>query len=231
MRRLDLPSASCPLACTSVAVTCTCRALARLIQHYRCIDCFVCFRSTAWDGLIDADATWLLQAYLLGHADNTTGAHFNSFDDRHTFPLLPSPDQLAIQQLTPGYTQPFDYNLVYNSSAIRLAFDTSNSPLLTITNATCVTGALADPDAYENTTCTITVPGWMRVTDNGTQVGLFNFRSIYLGPTVQVTVSGNRALVIISRSSMILDTPIVVQPGTLGVRDSPLVSDIYRGID
>ena len=160
----------------------------------------------------------LFQAYLLGYNEKTKGAHFNSFDYRNSFPLLPSADDLALAQATPGYTREFDYHLVFNSSDIKLAFNTTYPPTLVITNTTCAAAKTVQPTAYINTTCTFTVPGFQRLTDKGTQVGLFNFRSIYLGPTVNVTVAGNRAMVLVSRSTVILDTKIVVQPGTLGVR-------------
>ena len=150
-----------------------------------------------------------LQAYLRGQMQQTKGAHFNSFDIRYTFPPLPTQSEL----LAPGYVAGYDYNLVYNSSDIHLSFVTTwPSPTLNITNSSCLTAARA------NTTCYITVPGFAQVTENGTQVGLFSFRSIYLGPTVTVNVTGDRALVIISRSTAIYDTPIIAAPGTLGVR-------------
>lgn len=50
----------------------------------------------------------------------------------------------------------------------------------------------------------------------GTKVVVFNFESLMLSEHVSVRVRGNRALVILSRSSLMLDTSIIVPPGTLG---------------
>ncbi len=167
--------------------------------------------------------------------NKTKGAHFNSFDTRHDFPLLPTDDEAALAALDPNYVAPFDYNLVYNSSDIALLFNTSGSPTLTITNTSCVTGKAANPLVYANATCIVKVAGYMRVsapngtidvlTDYpGTETGLFNFRSIYIGASVSVTVVGVRALVIISRSTAIFDSKVTVTPGTLGVGKAPLLS-------
>lgn len=45
---------------------------------------------------------------------------------------------------------------------------------------------------------------------------MFSFDSIQLGPEVQVTLAGQRALVLTSRSSVSLNTSFTVLPGTLG---------------
>lgn len=137
-----------------------------------------------------------LQAYLLGLADHTKGAHFNSFSLEHPIP-------------TPKPNATFKGDLVFNTSSISLLFNTTGVPTLTIFNSSC---ASCVPETWV---------GDVGVTEQGTETGLFNFYSIFLGPTVNVTVTGDRALVIMSRSTAVFDTPITVQPGTLGV--SPIL--------
>ena len=58
--------------------------------------------------------------------------------------------------------------------------------------------------------------GYIKHTDNGTEVAVYIFDSIYLGPEVNVTVCGQRPLALVSRSSAVLNTSIIVLPGTLG---------------
>eukprot|EP00981_Chlorochromonas_danica_P011120 scaffold3756_cov180-Ochromonas_danica.AAC.12 len=53
-------------------------------------------------------------------------------------------------------------------------------------------------------------------TSSGTEVALFTFNSIYLGPEVQVTVVGQRALALLSKTTAIINTTIEISPGTLG---------------
>ena len=133
-----------------------------------------------------------MQAYLLGLADHTKGAHFNSFSLENPIP-------------TPTPNASFTGDLVFNTSSISLLFNTSDAPTLTIFNSSCVSCV---PETWA---------GKIGVSEQGTETGLFNFYSIFLGPTVNVTVIGDRALVIMSRSTAVFDTPIIVQPGTLGV--------------
>ncbi len=90
---------------------------------------------------------------------------------------------------------------------------------MSVVNHTCISVRAAGA----NITCSDVVkPGYGATTELGTETAFFNFRSIYLGPGVNVTVTGDRALVLVSRSTAIYDTPIVVQPGTLGVRNCSL---------
>jgi hypothetical protein len=185
-----------PLAWLLVLVVCTLSTLA-------------CLRSCA-----QPTVTTRAQAYLKGFLNVTKGAHFNSFDSRHDFPLLPTARDL----LQPGFVVPYDHHLVHNSSDITVLFNTSGTPTMTVTNVTCAARKLAGDTALVNATCVLSVVGYLRLTEGNTETGLFNFRSVYLGPPVNVTVTGNRALVIISRSSAIYDTNITVLPGTLGVR-------------
>ena len=56
----------------------------------------------------------------------------------------------------------------------------------------------------------------MKRTEYGTQVALFTFNSIYLGPEVQVIVVGQRALSLLSKTTMFINTTIEAAPGTLG---------------
>ena len=58
--------------------------------------------------------------------------------------------------------------------------------------------------------------GVAATTDEGTEVAVFAFDSIELGPEIVVTLTGQRALVLLSRSSVILNTSLNATPGTLG---------------
>jgi len=62
----------------------------------------------------------------------------------------------------------------------------------------------------------ITGQGSLRKTDIGTEVACFAFNSIYLGPETEVILIGQRALSIISKTSMFINTTIQAQPGTIG---------------
>lgn len=102
-----------------------------------------------------------------------------------------------------------------------MLFNTSGpEPTLTISNITCVADPLI-PGCSDNSS--ITAPGYVAETTQGTETGLWNFHSIYLGPSVNVTIIGNRAIVILSRSTAIFDTPLNIAPGTVGVRHSLVV--------
>ena len=147
------------------------------------------------------------QAYLNGQLNTTKGAHFNPFDNV-TYPI-PTNDP----------SDPFQWDLVFNSSDIFLTFNTSGTqPTLTIYNQSCTLWNMnaTDNDTLCNDTHSYT--GYVALSELGTQTGLFNFHSIYLGPGVNVTITGNRALVLMSRSTAIFDTPLIATPGTLGVR-------------
>ncbi|KAG7377910.1 hypothetical protein PHYPSEUDO_010849 [Phytophthora pseudosyringae] len=50
----------------------------------------------------------------------------------------------------------------------------------------------------------------------GTSVAVFNFMTVYLGAAVRVRFQGARAVALLSRSSLIVDTELRVRPETLG---------------
>ena len=58
--------------------------------------------------------------------------------------------------------------------------------------------------------------GVAATTDQGTEVAVFAFDSIELGPEIVVKLTGQRALVLLSRSSVVLNTTLNATPGTLG---------------
>jgi hypothetical protein len=58
--------------------------------------------------------------------------------------------------------------------------------------------------------------GRVAVTPGGQPVAVFAFDSIELGPEVNVTLVGQRPLVLLSRSSVVLNTTLAAKPGTLG---------------
>lgn len=60
------------------------------------------------------------------------------------------------------------------------------------------------------------VEGVILLTPNGTEVAVFNFDYIYLEDEVDVTMTGNRAISILSRSSIYFNTRIDLPPGELG---------------
>eukprot|EP01038_Epipyxis_sp_PR26KG_P012059 gene12059-16136_t len=62
----------------------------------------------------------------------------------------------------------------------------------------------------------ITGTGVVKYTSSGTEVALFSFNSIYLGPEVEVILVGQRALSLVSKTSIVINTTILVKPGTIG---------------
>lgn len=62
----------------------------------------------------------------------------------------------------------------------------------------------------------INVTGEISTSEAGHELAVFAFDSIALGPEVSVTVVGQRALVLASRTSIFLNTSIKANPGTLG---------------
>lgn len=58
--------------------------------------------------------------------------------------------------------------------------------------------------------------GDLMTTQDGTEVAVFAFNSIYLGPEVQVTLCGQRALSLVSRTTAVINTTFRAIPGTLG---------------
>lgn len=103
----------------------------------------------------------------------------------------------------------------------RLCFNISTAPL-DMRNSTgaypgdaCATGGCNERGEF----LCWTWHGVVAFTATGsTEVAVFNFREVYLGPQVHVVLQGVRALAILSRSSVYLDTPLIAPPGQLGVR-------------
>lgn len=62
----------------------------------------------------------------------------------------------------------------------------------------------------------VNLQGVLTATAQRTKVAVFNFMTVYLGSNVRVRLQGSRAISILSRSSMIIDTLLHVRPGTLG---------------
>lgn len=58
--------------------------------------------------------------------------------------------------------------------------------------------------------------GVVRYTSAGTEVAVFSFNSIYLGPDVKVEMVGQRAIALVSKTAFILNTTFQLYPGTLG---------------
>jgi len=58
--------------------------------------------------------------------------------------------------------------------------------------------------------------GVLRHTGNGTEVAVYTFNSIYLGPEVEVILVGQRALSLVSKTQLIINTTFYAHPGTIG---------------
>ena len=58
--------------------------------------------------------------------------------------------------------------------------------------------------------------GVIRYTGIGTEVAVFSFNSIYLGPDTEVILVGQRALALVSKTTAVINTTFIVRPGTLG---------------
>lgn len=58
--------------------------------------------------------------------------------------------------------------------------------------------------------------GNVATTSDGTEVALWSFDSIDIGPEVNISVLGQRAMALLSRSSVRINTTIKVEPNTLG---------------
>jgi hypothetical protein len=58
--------------------------------------------------------------------------------------------------------------------------------------------------------------GTLRKTKYGTEVAVFTFNSVYLGPEVKVRLVGQRAFSIVSKTQMVINTTFVAEPGTIG---------------
>jgi hypothetical protein len=62
----------------------------------------------------------------------------------------------------------------------------------------------------------VNASGTLAFTPDGTEVAVWTFDSIDLGSEVKVEVDGQRAMALLSRSSVYINTSIFVEPGTLG---------------
>jgi hypothetical protein len=58
--------------------------------------------------------------------------------------------------------------------------------------------------------------GVLRHTDDGTEVAVYTFDSIYLGPETEVILVGQRALSLVSKTQAIINTTFRAYPGTIG---------------
>lgn len=58
--------------------------------------------------------------------------------------------------------------------------------------------------------------GTLSHTADGTEVALFTFNSIYLGPETEVRLVGQRALVLLSKTSLVVNTTIEARSGYIG---------------
>ena len=89
-------------------------------------------------------------------------------------------------------------------SSCSVVFNTSAVALHVLENDTVVASAMGALD-------------WTRLHGGDThEMAVFVFDALFLGPTVNVTVVGQRPLVLVSRSSLVVNTSLLVPPGTCG---------------
>jgi hypothetical protein len=86
-------------------------------------------------------------------------------------------------------------SMCVNVSSCTLVFDTT---------ALTLTGAIGNWN------------GTIRTTAAGTQVAVWSFDSIYLGPEVGVTLIGQRAFSLVSKTNAVINTTFYAAPGTIG---------------
>ena len=58
--------------------------------------------------------------------------------------------------------------------------------------------------------------GVIRHTPDGTEVAVYTFDSIYLGPETEIILVGQRALSLVSKTSAVINTTFQAHPGTIG---------------
>lgn len=151
------------------------------------------------------------QTYLEKYDNDTLGGHFNSFD----FDIIGS---LYINHTA---------SLVFNTTDITMQFWAADCRMFEFARDSTPT-PIADLEAHGNWTagfgtnaageslCFVWA-GELALTERlSTQVAVFNYASLYLGPVVTVTLTGVRALCLVSRSSLVLDTTLTSPPGEIG---------------
>ncbi len=62
----------------------------------------------------------------------------------------------------------------------------------------------------------INAKGSIGLTESGDEVAIWAFDSINIGSEVDIVLAGQRALVLLSKSSVMIDTHLISKPGTLG---------------
>lgn len=90
-----------------------------------------------------------------------------------------------------------------NSSQCSSPVDSSGCSLLFNTSSLTLRGV-------------VNMDGRLMTTANGTEVAVFEFDSIFLGPEVAVSFVGQRAIALLSRTSATINTSFVISAGTLG---------------
>ena len=155
------------------------------------------------------------QTYLDRLDNSTVGGHFNSFE----LPLIGS--------LYLNHT----CQMVLNTTGVNLQFFAADCSMFEFArlsapgadplppylspsspNGTNITNARGEQLCFQWDGQLVETPLL------ATQVAVFNFAHLYLGPVVDVVLTGVRALALVSRSSLVLDTMLVAPPGELGVR-------------
>ena len=109
-------------------------------------------------------------------------------------------------------------NVLYEIADFQRWYDNEVSELIALNSSQC---SLTSCFLHFNTTSllmtgAIEATGEIRSTGNGTEVAVWSFNSIYVGPEVKITVVGQRAFSLVSKTTAILNTTIEVASGTIG---------------
>ncbi|CAM9230395.1 unnamed protein product, partial [Choristocarpus tenellus] len=132
--------------------------------------------------------------------------------------ILDSISTLNSTQCLAWQACPTGSNDTYGNHTYQWWMDTNGSiaeGLRSINNASCPCTIVFNTSSLEMYGA-ISATGELATTDGATEVAVWSFDQVYLGPEISVEVTGQRAMAILSRSTLVLNTSIIVSPGTLG---------------
>eukprot|EP01034_Spumella_vulgaris_P021395 gene21395-27425_t len=109
-------------------------------------------------------------------------------------------------------------NLTWVQADIADWWSNENTELKELSSSQCVKESCEI--TFDTSTLMLTgairAKGTIKTTDSGTEVAVFTFNSIYLGPETRVNLIGQRALSLVSKTTAVINTTIEATPGTLG---------------
>lgn len=108
-------------------------------------------------------------------------------------------------------------NVLYEIADFQRWYDNEVTELRELNSSQC---SLTDCFLHFNTTSlamtgAIEATGEIRSTGNGTEVAVWSFNSIYIGPEVKVTIVGQRAFSLLSKTTAVINTTIEALSGTI----------------